>query len=69
MNVSDLPSDGGAYQFGSGWGVADLVTSWSGSTLTLAPNTIGDAAEYWYIGGGGPGTKAIKSWKQITIKK
>lgn len=55
MNVFNLPSDGGGYQFGSGWGTADLRASFSGPTLTLAPNTIGDPNPYWYIGGGAPG--------------
>ena len=48
MNVSNLPADGGAYQFGSGWGPGDLNSSFSGTTLTLSPNTIGDTNEYWY---------------------
>lgn len=60
MNVSSLPSAGGGYQFGSGWGTADLTSSWSGSTLTLGPNTIGDPASYWYTPGGGPGALGNK---------
>src|SRR5688572_6870270 len=50
MNVFNLPPpDGdGAYQFGSSWGFADLTASFSGSDLTLGPNTIGDPNEYWY---------------------
>lgn len=48
MNVFDLPEDGGAYRFGSPWGTADLRAVFSGSTLTLSPNTIGDPNEYWY---------------------
>ena len=60
MNVSNLPADGGAYQFGSSWGTADLVATFSGSTLTLAPNTIGDPDPYWYIGGGAPGNPGNK---------
>lgn len=52
MNVFDLPADGGAYRFGSGWGTADLVATFSGPTLTLAPNTVnpptGLADTYWY---------------------
>lgn len=70
MNVSNLPPpDGdGAYQFGSPWGFADLTAVYSGSDLTLGPNTIGDANEYWYrcVGGavppncGGPGAPGNK---------
>jgi hypothetical protein len=60
MNVSELPSNGGAYAFGSPWGVADLTASFSGPVLTLGPNTIGDPAPYWYVGGGGPGAPGNK---------
>lgn len=64
MNVSNLPSAGGAYQFGSPWGTADLVATFSGPVLTLAPNTIGDPNEYWYQGvgpnPGGPGAPGNK---------
>jgi hypothetical protein len=60
MNVFNLPSDGGAYQFGSSWGTTDLRANFSGPTLTLTPNTIGDPATYWYIGGGGPGAPGNK---------
>jgi hypothetical protein len=60
MNVSELPSNGGAFLWGSGWGTTDLVASFSGPVLTLSPNTIGDPNEYWYIGGGGPGAQGNK---------
>lgn len=60
MNVFELPVNGGGYVFGSGWGTSDLRASFSGSTLTLAPNTIGDPAGFWYIGGGGPGAPGNK---------
>ncbi len=70
MNVFNLPvPDGdGSYQFGSGWGFADLTASYSGSNLTLGPNTIGDPNEYWYrcVGSatppncGGPGAPGNK---------
>jgi hypothetical protein len=60
MNVFNLPSDGGAYQFGSSWGTADLTAVFAGGTLTLGPNTIGDPDPYWYIGGGGPGAAGNK---------
>jgi hypothetical protein len=38
MNVFNLPSQGGAYMFGSAWGASDLQASFSGNTLTLSPN-------------------------------
>ena len=62
MNVFNLPADGGAFQFGSGWGVPDLVATFDdgGNTLTLSPNTIGDPDPYWYQGGGGPGALGNK---------
>lgn len=55
MNVSELPSNGGGYVFGSGWGVLDLTCTFSGNNLTFTPNTIGDANPFWYVGGGAPG--------------
>jgi hypothetical protein len=65
MNVFDIPQNVvptdtwpptlGPYQFEGPWGTADLVATWAGPQLTLAPNTIGDPDPYWYIGGGGPG--------------
>ncbi|MBT8288436.1 MAG: T9SS type A sorting domain-containing protein [Bacteroidia bacterium] len=47
MNVFDL---GGGYQFGTGWGVPDLVTEidTDANTLTLKPNRINDLDPYWY---------------------
>lgn len=60
MNVFNLPSAGGAFQFGSPWGTSDLVASFSGPTLTLSPNRIGDPDPYWYIGGGAPGNPGNK---------
>lgn len=46
----------------SGWGPADLTATFDdgANTLTLGPNTIGDPADYWYIGGGGPGAQGAK---------
>lgn len=60
MNVFDLPSNGGAYQFGSPWGTADLTAVFTGPVLQIGPNTIGDPNPYWYIGGGGPGAQGNK---------
>lgn len=54
MNVFELDM---TYLWGSPWGVPDLVATFNdpATTLTLSPNTIGDASDYWYQGGGGPG--------------
>jgi len=64
MNVFNLPAPAGdgAFQFASGWGVADLNTSFNdlGETLTLSPNTIGDPNSYWYTPSGGPGAAGNK---------
>jgi len=60
MNVFELPANGGGFVFGSGWGTADLVATFSGPILTLSPNTIGDPNEFWYQGGGGPGAPGNK---------
>ena len=61
MNVFDLPSNGGAYQFGSAWGTADLTATWSSpSSLTLGTNNINDPNSYWYVGGGAPGAQGNK---------
>ena len=50
MNVSELPANGGAFVFGSPWGVADLVATFDdgAQTVELTPNTIGDPNEFWY---------------------
>ena len=62
MNVFNLPApDGdGTFQFGSGWGLADLTANFVGSVVTMGPNTIGDPDPYWYIGGGAPGAPGNK---------
>jgi hypothetical protein len=60
MNVFELPSNGGGFVFGSGWGTADLVATFSGDVLTLAPNSVNDASTFWYQGGGGPGAPGNK---------
>ena len=60
MNVSNLPADGGAFQFGSGWGIGDLVAVYAGDVVTMSPNVIGDPDPYWYIGGGMPGAPGNK---------
>jgi len=78
MNVSNLPvgatvlptgfaANGpadGAPVFSSGWGPGDLVSSFSGTTLTLAANQIGDPNIFWYQGpnqnNGAPGAPGNK---------
>lgn len=61
MNVFELPSNGGGFVFGSGWGTADLTAKFGGHVLTLGPNTIGDPNPFWYVGGGGPGAQGNKT--------
>ena len=60
MNVSEIPSHGGGYAFGSGWGTADLTAVFSGPVLTLGPNTVNDPNPYWYTPSGGPGAMGNK---------
>jgi hypothetical protein len=56
MNVFELPSNGGAYLWGSAWGTGDLQASFSGATLTLAPNIncYNAADPYWTNPDGSP---------------
>ena len=61
MNVFETPQHGGAFVFGSGWGVADLTATFSGPVLTLGPNTINDANSFWYSPSGGPGSVGNKT--------
>jgi hypothetical protein len=72
MNVFNLPEDGGAFQFDSGWGLPDLTAVWAMDEITLGPNTIGDINEYWYQcvgdsvppncgGPGAPGNKIMEA--------
>jgi hypothetical protein len=60
MNVSEIPANGGAFLWGSGWGTADLCAVFTGSDLRLSPNTIGDPNPYWYTPAGGPGAVGNK---------
>ncbi len=62
MNVFELPSNGGGFVFPSGWGVADLATSFDdgAETLTLLPNSINDPNPFWYTPAGGPGSSGNK---------
>jgi hypothetical protein len=61
MNVFNTPQTGGAYQFGSSWGTADLTAVFSGGMLTLGPNQINDPNPYWYSPSGGPGAVGNKT--------
>jgi len=61
MNVFETPQNGGAYDFGSSWGTADLTATFSGPVLTLGPNTINDPSSYWYSPSGGPGAVGNKN--------
>lgn len=61
MNVFNKPQDGGAYQFGSPWGTADLNAVFTTFGLELSPNTIGDPNPYWYTPSGGPGAVGNKT--------
>lgn len=64
MNVFELPANGGGFAFSSGWGTADLVATFSGSTLTLSPTPVnppaglGDA--FWY-NPDGSGNKSMQA--------
>ena len=61
MNVFNKPQDGGGYQFGSGWGTADLSAVFNGFGLTLSPNSVNDTNAYWYSPMGGPGAVGNKT--------
>lgn len=61
MNVFEIPANGGGYVFGSTWGTADLRATFSGTTLTLGVNDIGDPNAFWYTPSGGPGAVGNKT--------
>ncbi len=52
MNWYETPQNGGGFTPGGFWGTADLRATFSGSVLSLLPNTIGDPAGYWYVSTG-----------------
>jgi hypothetical protein len=62
MNVSELPSNGGAFVFGSPWGVPDLRATFDdpNNRVALSPNTVNDPSPFWYVGGGAPGSPGNK---------
>ncbi|HXI72112.1 MAG TPA: Ig-like domain-containing protein [Verrucomicrobiae bacterium] len=49
MNWFATPQDGGGYEGGSVWATVDLKASFSGSVLTLSPNSIDDSNTVWYV--------------------
>jgi len=61
MNVFETPQHGGAYSFGSSWGIPDLTATFSGAVLTLGPNTVNDPSSFWYSPSGAPGAVGNKS--------
>lgn len=67
MNVTELPSNGGAYVFGSGWGIIDLRAEFNdgASTLTLYPNNINDPSPFWYTPEGQPGAAGNKNMDAV----
>jgi len=61
MNVSNLPSAGGGYLFGSAWEVKDLRAQFTGSTsVTLSPCFVSNTSSYWYTPSGQPGAAGNK---------
>ena len=74
MNVFELPENGGAFVFGSPWGIPDLVAEFDdgAGVVTLSPNSIDDPNEFWYQdptmtgdpnpgGPGAPGNKTMEA--------
>jgi len=64
MNVFNLPADGGAYQFSSGWGAADLRAAFSDDLLTLRPCTnVSNPTNAYWVKPDGSGNKQMEaSW-------
>src|ERR1700704_5276568 len=62
MNVFSLPADGGGYQFGSGWGAADLRAAFSGDLLTLRPCTnVSNPTDAYWVKPNGSGNKQMQA--------
>jgi len=60
MNVFNLPADGGAYQWNSGWGGADLRAVFSNDLLTLRPCTnVSNPADSYWVKPDGSGNKLM----------
>ncbi len=62
MNVFETNENGGAFVFGSPWGVPDLVATFDDANdrVTFATNNIGDPNPFWYLPSGGPGAVGNK---------
>lgn len=63
INFSELPSNGGAYVFGSPWAVPDLVAVFDNpaSKLSIYATPIGTSDGFWYVEGSGfPGAHGNK---------
>lgn len=63
VNVFELPENGGAYVFGSAWGVPDLVANFDdpNNKVTFRATPIGTGDAFWYKNGtGGPGAEGNK---------
>lgn len=67
MNVSDLPADGGAYQFGSTWALPDVKSTpdVGNNTLTLQPNfntyAVNSTDPFWVNQSTGAGNKQMEA--------
>jgi hypothetical protein len=61
MNVSETPQNGGGYDYGSSWGVADLQAVFNSLGLVLLPNDINDTSTNYYLPSGGPGAVGNKT--------
>jgi len=67
INVSELPENGGAYVFGSPWGIADLRAEFddTNAKLELFVNSINDPNPFWYLPEGGPGSTGNKQMDAV----
>lgn len=65
MSVFELPENGGGYVFGQPWGTADLNAAFSGSGLTLTPNTSmdrnGPNDPFWWAAPGNHPNKTMNA--------
>jgi hypothetical protein len=62
MNVFELPANGGAYLWGSGWALDALPAVFTGSQLKLSPNTnCYNAADPYWVKPDGSGNKSMNA--------
>lgn len=62
MNVFELPENGGAWQWGSAWGTADLPAVFAGDQLTIGPNTnCYNATDPYWVQPSGLGAKVMEA--------